>query len=84
MEIKTTYLPDTTSAEGYVCSSCGAWVGGGGWHSCWTPQVPQPVIPPPFMNPTPIQNIFIDNAILERIAKALEDIAERLADKESL
>ncbi len=53
---KTTYLPDTTSAEGYVCSSCGAWVGGLGWHSCWPPRVPQPVIPPPFMNPTPTTN----------------------------
>jgi hypothetical protein len=64
-------FPNPTSPSigtGYTCSSCGQWISGGMVHFC--PNIPA--------YPAPITNVFIDHAVLERIAKALESIAAHL------
>jgi hypothetical protein len=64
-----------TTPSGWTCGKCGAYVPNGTYHGCtdsggsgtnaaW--------------QPTPIMNIMVDNALLERIAKALERIADNL------
>ena len=66
-----------TSADGYICTDCGAHIAGWQGHACRARVVQQPnapvIAPTPFMG-TP----WIDTTILERIAKALESIAEKL------
>ena len=59
-----------TTENGYTCDICGVWVTGWQGHTC----VPKtPYVTTPFMGTS-----WMDNAILERIAKALEKIAEKL------
>lgn len=61
-----------TSGGGYYCNYCGAWVPLGNYHACqqYTPAPPQP---------TWTWTTTTDySAVLERIAAALERIAEKL------
>ncbi len=60
--------------NGYYCSSCGQWVCAGVWHSCGY-SVPAPPIPP-----APIMISQTDPKVvelLERIAKAVEELEKR-------
>jgi len=65
------YTADTGS--GYQCPYCWAWVPNGSYHTCpYTNSIPAPRPP----QPAPL--VYIDSAILERIAAALERIAAQM------
>jgi hypothetical protein len=59
----------TSSTGGYRCAGCGQWVSPGDTHSCTIV--------------TPVSGsysfVYPDTALLERIAKALETIADHLS-----
>jgi hypothetical protein len=67
-------LPNTSSVYGWQCPSCKTWVPAGQSHACggYYPQQQYYTYQP-----------YIDPAVLERIAKALEAIASQLTKRAS-
>ena len=60
-----------TAQAGWQCGACGAWIPYGQSHHC------------PNVNYTYSYYPYIDNQILERIASALERIANQLESKDA-
>jgi hypothetical protein len=61
-------------SNGWTCENCGAFVTYGTFHGCNSGSNTSPYFP---LSPI---NIFTDNALLERIATALERIAKSLEE----
>jgi len=69
---KVDTMKSETSSTGHNCSSCGQWVAGGTFHFC---SVVIPAQTSGYAYVIPNDN----SELLERIAKALETIAEHLS-----
>lgn len=65
-------LPNTSSGYGWQCPSCKTWVPAGQSHACASYQYPQTY---------GYYSQWIDPAMLERIAKSLEEIASQLTKR---